>query len=172
MLIQAPQMKRIFSLLRETGETAWRDEYIGLASNRGITSTKELTVDEAKVMIGLLLGVKAGQRKAFNPNNTLYTPPSTTGTEENRLRRKVLSICHTLGWYLRDENNVLVLDAQDKPQLDMNRIDRYCQRHSKYKKTLNQHTYSELTGKAGLVWLFETLRTNTIYKESKPWKKN
>lgn len=170
MLIQPNQLKRIFSLLRDTGETAWRDEYFGLASHRGVTSTKELTVDEAKVMIGLLLQVKAGEIKAFNPNNTTYKP--TNGELENKLRRKVLAICHTLGWYLRDDKGNLVLDAADKPKLDLYRIDNYCQIHSKYHKKLNEHTAAELTGKGGLVWLFETLKNNTIYKESKPWKKN
>jgi hypothetical protein len=171
MLIQPNQLKRIFSLLRETGETAWRDEYIGLSSNRVITSTKDLTVDEAKVMIGLLLSVKAGTAPRFNPFPVGYmTKPSKA--EENKLRRKILAICHNLGWYIRDENNILVLDKNDKPKLDFNRIDQYCLTHSKYKKKLNDHTTSELTGKAGLVWLFETLKNNTIHKESKPWKKN
>lgn len=68
---------------------------------------------------------------------------ANAGSRENIMRRKVLAICHTLGWYKRTEGDKLVL-VNGKPQLDFNRIDKFCLERSHAKKTLQAHTAQEL----------------------------
>lgn len=82
--------------------------------------------------------------------------------DTNKLRRKVLSCCHQLGWYVRDpETNELQL-RNNKPVLDMERIDSYCTKHGKGHKPLNEYKAEELRGNGGLIFQFEMMLKNRL----------
>jgi len=62
--------------------------------------------------------------------------------DTNKMRRKILSICHQLGWYVR-KNEVLQL-SNGRPILDMQRINDWCIKYSAQHKPLNDHSKKEL----------------------------
>lgn len=51
----------------------------------------------------------------------------------DKMRKKILSICHTMGWY-----------KEGTKTLDYARIDAYCEKYSAVHKPLNKHTLQEL----------------------------
>lgn len=87
--------------------------------------------------------------EALNLINHLRTEDESA----QRMRRKVLAICHTLGWYKRNEQNKLV-EQDGRPVLDMERINNFCLTRGPFKKKLQKHTTKELTT---LVTVFEKL---------------
>ncbi len=171
MLITYPQIKRIHGLLKATGETAWKQDYVAEASNNRVFSMADLTIDEAHVMSSLLHDVQQGLRKPLNPATKFieqaHTIPAinsveTPAAKANRLRKGVLRYCHDMKWY-KKEGEILIL-KDDKPQLDYNRIDNYCKTHSAAKKALNEHTVDELVK---LVFQFKKMAENTVFKPTK-----
>jgi hypothetical protein len=92
-------------------------------------STKDLSNGQADELIAFL---------------KMSNPPAQIDQKANRLRRKFLSICHQLGWYKKDKADRVVLNAEQKPVLDYARIDNWCEKHGKYHKTLQEHSYNEL----------------------------
>ncbi len=172
--ITEPQRKRIFQLLNELQETAWRDEYAYEASAGRTTSISELSLDEAHYCISQLGQVQQGVKIPCNPNSPLKTktfagvqaPAQSNETDAekmNKARKKILSYCHTMGWYKITEAGEYILNKNDKPQLDFERIDAYCLKYSPCHKKLNDHTLAELTGRGALVYQFSQLKNNSIY---------
>lgn len=68
-----------------------------------------------------------------------------------RMRRKVLAICHDLQWYKCDSSGALIKHL-GRPVLDFVRIDAFCKERGNAHKPLQQHTSAELTK---LVTIFE-----------------
>jgi hypothetical protein len=68
-----------------------------------------------------------------------------------RMRRKILAICHELGWYKRDTGGQLYMHL-GRPVLDFVRIDAFCVERGNAHKPLQHHTSGELTT---LVTIFE-----------------
>lgn len=175
--ISSSQNRRIWQLLNETEETAWRDEYVSEASNGRVSSVKAMTMEEAHVMRSLLDDVKQGLKQPCNPHSSLaakfkhmaHTLAPVQSKESNqdklnRLRRNVLRYCHEMGtWYLKDADQNIVL-KNGKPVFDYSAIDAYCLTHSAAKKKLNDHNVDELTK---LIFQFKKMTQNTIYKPEK-----
>lgn len=74
-------------------------------------------------------------------------------TPGDKMRKKILAICHTMGWYLRNADDSLVMH-NGKPQLDYGRINAFCTEKGPFKKNLQLHKTKELTI---LVTVFEKL---------------
>lgn len=131
-------LKRLHTVLGRIGITSKEvkaDMIAGVTIGR-TDSTKQLYEGEAIALIDQLqLQVKAEQDKA------------------DKMRKKVLAICHTLGWYKRSPEGELLLQ-HGKPKLDFERINSFCLQRSKYKKTLNKHSAAELPA---LITSFEKL---------------
>jgi hypothetical protein len=62
----------------------------------------------------------------------------------DKQRKRILSVCHQLGWYRRDASGSMVL-RNGKGILDYDRIDAWCIRSGAYHKSLNKHTAQELS---------------------------
>ena len=105
-------------------------------SNSRTTSSRELTVSEFQSMLNHLNTLKGGcVSKQVKP---IEVPIQTA---DNKMRRKILSICHEMNW---KENN----------QLDWKRINAFMLKSGYLHKTLNSYTEAELPT---LVTQFETL---------------
>lgn len=175
--IKTQQIRQIYGLLRDTEETAWKDEWVALASSDRVYGVSDLLIEEAHIMISMLKDVLHGNKKPLNPGSRLakiYQPQDETARlqpqastqsnkdKANRLRRNVLRHCHDMGWYLR-KDDIIVL-KNNKPVLDYARIDNYCLTHSTAKKKLNEQSIPEL---AKLVYQFQEMAKNTIFNSKK-----
>lgn len=87
---------------------------------------------------------------------------STTDERCNKMRKKILSICHQMGWYRRFRGQLRFING--KPELDMEAIGTFCTTKGPYKKGLNEHTYKELVV---LVSVFERLQQSELTKLNK-----
>jgi hypothetical protein len=74
------------------------------------------------------------------------------------MRRKILAICHTLGWYGRNLDQTLIVH-NGKPVLDFVRINKFCEERGNAHKPLQKHTSKELTV---LVTIFEKLSKSDL----------
>lgn len=178
--ITEKQLRHIWVLLRNTEEAAYKDDYVYESSNGRTVHSSELTSGEAQLMIDSLRSVQQGERKPANSHSELgkkyqdkphhgvqvpkYAKPTDEQIQENKLRRKILAMCHQLGWYRRDEHGYIMRNGYGKPLLDFSRIDAFCIKHGGYKKKFQQHTAAELTGGKGLIYQFTQLTKNTIEK--------
>jgi len=79
------------------------------------------------------------------------TKPATDGCDV--MRKKILAICHTHGWYQRHADSKLVM-KDGRPVLDMARINAFCMQRGPFKKPLQLHTEKELPL---LITIFEKL---------------
>lgn len=104
-------------------------------SNSRTTSSRELTTSEFQSLLNHLTAIKAGY------TNKQVKPTEQTQSIDNKMRRKILSICHEMNW---KENN----------QLDWKRINAFILKSGYLHKALNSYTEAELPT---LVTQFETL---------------
>lgn len=79
--------------------------------------------------------------KSARQFETTGIPASSNAAD--KMRKKILSMCHKMQWYKRDEYGSLLL-KKGKPQLDWERIDNFCVARSHYKKELKKHSSQEL----------------------------
>lgn len=84
-------------------------------SNGRTDSTKDLTPQEATDMIRHLKSLDPEEKKA------------------EVMRKKIIAIAHEMNWHKKGTHDV-----------DMQRIDGWCVTYGRFKKKLNQHTYSQL----------------------------
>lgn len=153
MNIVQTQLARIHILLGKINRKAYKADYvIDITNGREISSSK-LTFDEANALIKLLENEEL-VKFADDYNSTTFSDEKM-----NRLRRKILSICHELGWYKIGADGKLIL-KDGKQQLDFDRINNYCLKYGHYHKPLNNHTGDELQGKTGLIFQFQTMLDN------------
>lgn len=129
---------RLHGLLTKTGQMQHKAELVHGFTEGRTTSSTELLEYEALNLIGFL---DQQFKEAGKPDKA------------DRMRKKVLALCHTMGWYQRDANGQLVM-KQGRAQLDYKRIDAFCTERGPYHKPLQQHTAAELTK---LVTVFERL---------------
>lgn len=145
------QNARLHYLLNRLHIADMKDMLAHTFSNGRTESTSELSVTECEALINHLAAQLPGHQPA----------PETA----DKLRKKILSICHQLGWYRRELDGRLMLNQRTgKPMLDYARIDAFCRSRGKYKKGLNQHTTNELQV---LIGQFNALFQNTVQKAVK-----
>lgn len=110
------QLKAIATLCSKLKITGEAKQMIVQAFSQGrVTSSKNLTYQEAKELISHL--------KSLDPDEKLA----------EKLRRTMISFAHEMKWYLPNTTKV-----------DMKRLDGWCKQYGKYKKSLQNHTLSEL----------------------------
>lgn len=125
-LISKTTNRALHSLLNSTGLLPHKADLVASFTNGRTEKSSEMNETEAKQMLRHLSLQKPVE---YNP--------------ANKMRRKILAICHDLAWYKRDAAGNLILE-KGKPVLDFDRIDSFCTARSKHKKPLQAHTAEEL----------------------------
>ena len=140
-LIQPSQNKALHSLLTLSGTAGMKADLVREASGGRTASSKELTSIEATHLIKHLENKLPSKQFSTAAWLKKKAEKETAEVKEagNRMRRKIFSSCHQMGWYVPG----MVKDG--KPVLDYVRIDAYCTKYSPQHKALNKHTNAELT---------------------------
>lgn len=118
----AGQNRQLHMLLNQTGLSGHKEALTASFSNGRTESTTELTVQECNEFIKYLnneLQKRKVDSPKFDPND-----------KAQKMRRKILSICHELGWE----------DSTGK--IDWDRLNSWLQKYG-YKKYINLNDYSE-----------------------------
>ncbi|MDW8420126.1 MAG: hypothetical protein RML37_12015 [Chitinophagales bacterium] len=127
-----PSANRLLhALLHKHGCMAHKAELVYGFTEGRTEHSSEMYEQEAQQLIGWL-------RSHFNDP---AAPPQRDAAD--RMRKKVMAICHTMGWYQRDAEGNLVL-RNGQPVLDWQRIDAFCTQRTQPKKPLRELTASEL----------------------------
>jgi hypothetical protein len=128
----AAKRKYLHLLLLEAGIVQQKKELVSVYSNGRAVSSTELSEEELD---------------AFIADMVLLTDAGLKKDACQRMRRKVLSCFHLLGW--NDQNG----------DIDMNRVNNWCMQYSVHKKYLNAHSYLEL---AALVTQVKRFQEKTL----------
>lgn len=124
MKITLPQNKRLHGLLNQLGMMEAKEQLVMEASNNRTSSSRELSVDEAKVLITRL-------------SSQLPTSRSSVDEAKERMRRKVFAMFARIGY----------INGSDKESRKMNqaRVYQLVRDHGVCKpKELNQYDVREL----------------------------
>lgn len=103
-----------------------KEDLVYQFTNGRETRSSAMTSEECQALITYLRGLK---RKLEAPKPTA---PAKPDSPENKMRRKVISICHEMGWKL----------ASGK--IDMARVNEFCEKRGHKHKVLNFYTKEEL----------------------------
>lgn len=124
--ITQPQNRRLHKLLNDAGISGEdKRALVSGFTNTRTTSSREMLMVEAQQMIKHLEG-------ALDVVATAPTPEHEEASD--KMRRKIISLCHEMRWYIEGTSKV-----------DMARLNGWCQARSFGKKVLNQYSYDELT---------------------------
>jgi hypothetical protein len=126
--------RQLHALLTQAGAMQHKQELVsGFTQGRTVHSS-EMHQHEAEALIRFLRAHLQERQPAA----------ATAANRADRMRKKILAICHTLGWYRRNAFTGELILKNGKPQLDFMRINAFCVARSKHHKTLNEHTAAEL----------------------------
>ncbi|OJV30471.1 MAG: hypothetical protein BGO32_08745 [Bacteroidetes bacterium 37-13] len=142
--IQKQTNKQLHVLLSQSGSMAHKAELVNGFTSGRTEHSSEMFEFEAINMIKWL------KEQNQEPRSKSQEPPSDVA---NRMRKKILAICHTMAWYKRDDNKELILKG-GKPQLDFARINAFCTTRCPGKKPLQKYSLTELPA---IVTIFERL---------------
>lgn len=135
-LINKKQLSAIHVLLNKLDMMDDKKAIIEQYSNGRTSSSKELTILEAKALIGNLKSM---------------IPESEDETKSKKMKNKIIGMAHDIGWELGASGKI-----------DMERLNRWCVHSGSFKKKLDEHSVSELTS---LVSQFERVyEWNTKHK--------
>ena len=137
-LISKATNRRLHALLAKTGQMDNKVELVHSFSQQRTASSQDLMEFEALNIIAFLED-KFKTEQGSDP--------------ADRMRKKILAICHTMQWYKRGANDNLIL-KDGRPVLDFDRINKFCKNKGPFKKALQDHTEQQLTR---LVTVFEKL---------------
>ena len=147
MSITTGQITIIQTIIAANKLQAHKEAIIQGASYGRTTSTKELLFAEASQLIAELQ--KKYPRKAVAVVDHCH-----------RMRGKILSICHTLGWYKIDDSCKLIVDSKtQKRLLDYERINAFCLKAGK--KRLDKFDLKELQK---MIYIFEKVERDYLTK--------
>ena len=136
-------------LNKDNNLKAAKEDIIKEASNGRTSSVKELLFTEAD---SLIKGLK---------NDSSFKKELDKSDPCHKMRGKILSHAHTLGWHKKDaKGNVIRDKATQKPKIDFDRVNNWCLLQFG-KKKLDKYTYVELTK---LVSIFEKVVDNYLNK--------
>lgn len=127
---------RLNAMLKLLNKQAYKIDYIVDVTNGRSQSSKDLTDQEYSSLMNIL-------KKEAEPIQVKYNEAG------NRMRKKILSICHELGMHL-----------QGTTKIDMQAVNKLCRDRGMFKKDLNKHSNAELPK---LVTQFEAI-LNSYYK--------
>ena len=118
-------------------EDAKEELVISYTKDAAKKSLTDLTFDQAEDMKNFL-------NNLISPSTA--KPVKNTDADKiacNNIRRGILSVCHKLQWYVRDEAGALILKDGD-PKLDYAVIDKFCMERTAAHKKLNEMNKDEL----------------------------
>jgi len=119
-----------------------KEDLIMDASGGRTISVKELTFQEASGIISALKNSQTTFKKEVNKADPCH-----------KMRGKILSHAHELGWHKKDAQGNLIRDpTTNKPKIDFDRVNEWCVKYGYLHKKLDKYTYEELTK---LVWQFK-----------------
>ncbi len=127
------------SLLKLLNKQAYKADYVIDVTNGRSSSSKDLTDQEYETLVKILV-------KEVEPIKVVYD------AKADRMRKKVISICHELGMHVPGTT-----------QIDMLAVNCFCRNKGMFKKSLNQHNNDELRQ---LVSQFELI-LGSYYKAAK-----
>ena len=113
-LISKKQISLIKTIFAKSGKMAYSAEIANDYSNGRTGHISELNQAEAKALI-----------------DSLIQAPSRQGNASERMRKKIISLAHQMGW-------------QVAGKADMERIDNWCKKYGYLGKGLNAYKYNEL----------------------------
>jgi hypothetical protein len=122
--ITPSQMRHLNALLTQLGMQEEKPALVREFTSGRATSSKELTMAEAKSLIQFL-------EKTAGPVQVATVVDRSE--RANQMRRRILSTCHQLRWEL-----------DGSTQVDMERVNEFCKTRGYLKKPLNAYTYQEL----------------------------
>ena len=155
------QYGRVYAALKmlKLSEEDKKDMVFSYTQDKMKLSLKDLDFDQCSDLIQKL-------NKMVSPSSAVTSPPVLGGARggkkgvdedkeaKNRIRRRILALCHNLGWYRPNEVK----------QLDYARMDAYCLEHTGAKKELNKMSKEELQKAA---YQFDQMYKNYITQTKK-----
>lgn len=144
--------RRLYGLLRDTGVSKYRHELVSSYSMGRTDNSAELTDLEIGELIRYLSQLP---KQSQDPNRSTKTGVNDRG---QKMRRRILSICYTIGWTVWDER-------LQKHRVDHPRLNAWLLKYGYLHKPLNRYTYAEL---GRLVSQFENLVPSSIAPTSNP----
>lgn len=120
------QLKVFYTILSLRGLAEMKAQIVSSHSDGRTEHASELSSGEMKVLI---------DKMQLNPTLRF----NSIQEAENRMRRRILSLCYTLGWTILDRQ-------KGKHIVDFARLDGWLSKYGFLHKTrLNDYTYKELT---------------------------
>jgi len=119
MNLTQTQNKQLHALLTQTGMMGSKAMLVHAASNGRTESSRDLSIDEAKYLITYL--------------NRL---PNSEQQKAEKMRRKILSMAHEMGWHHIQPDGHFVID--------MEHVNEWMKKYSYGHKPLNAYTSKEL----------------------------
>lgn len=144
--------RRLYGLLRDTGVSKYRHELVSSYSKGRTDNSADLTDLEIDELIRYLSQLP---KQSQDPNRSTKSGVNYRG---QKMRRRILSICYTIGWTVWDER------AQ-KHRVDQPRLNAWLIKYGYLHKPMNHYTYAEL---GRLVSQFENLVPSSIAPKSNP----
>jgi len=122
----AAQISLARTLLSKTGNSSHKDDIIRGFTGQRTQSISAMTDAEFSALIAHL--------RTLDPN----------AAAADKMRKKIISLAHEMGWHKKDGTGKLLLNKNRKPIADMPRIDGWCKTYGHLKKSLDNYTYKEL----------------------------
>jgi len=120
----AEKHRRLYCLLKEKAMLANRHDLVFAFSDGTTENSAELTQEQIDDLIEHL--------QSDGPEKN-----SSTGYNGNRMRRRIMSMCYSIGWTRWDE-------GKKRHIVDMERLDGWMKKYSHLHKGLNEYKYNEL----------------------------
>ena len=113
--------QQLHGLLTQAGLHEQKATLVSSYTRGRSSSSKDLTNEEAKLLIAYLAGVA-----------------NVNGEAAQKMRRRIISMAHEMNWHgpLTPEGG--------KQKIDMDRLNEWCIHYSFGKKVLNRYSYQEL----------------------------
>ena len=120
------QIRVFYSILAKRGLTEMKPHLVSSQSDGRTEHASQLTVSEMSALINRL---QLAPELRFD----------TTKTAENRMRRRILSLCYSIGWTTFNR-------VKGKHEPDWKRLEAWLTKYGYlHKARLNDYTYNELT---------------------------
>lgn len=142
--------RRLYGLLKDTGTDKYRHELVYSYSHGRTENSADLTDLETDELIRYLVQIQKPRAQAD------HVTRSGVDYRGQKMRRRILSLCHTLGWNVWDEGT-------QRHVVDWNRLNAWLLKYGYLHKSLNGYTFAEL-GK--LVTQFENLVSTSISEKA------
>ena len=137
--------RRLYSLFRETGTEKYRHDLVFSFANGRTENSADLTDLEAQALIKHL-------EEQLGPGAVGSHTKSQTIFEGQKMRRRILSLCYTMGLTTWNKD-------KSKSEVDFERLNSWMKHYSYLHKPLNDYSYKELQR---LVKQFEHVAKETL----------